>query len=402
MFSFSVIQASNPTKDEHKHMNAPNIANKLLLALCIAIAAVIGLAPAVYFLNSPKLLAYFAPGAALIAFIYFLTGDRGKSTGYQSRLLDYVLVGLVSVSTWATLGIMWLIFYGLTYGAMRLVKLLVGWFSLQVAINASSVAFYVTLIFSLIFAIACALASAQTIIRQLNSGGIGIRAAFYNRKRRAWVYLALSLLALMVMAASLWIRGNNWAAWFYPILQLLPYFSGYWLIISETRMRKESDTLRAIGRLLESAGYKIIFCLPSGDDVVDYLLSGMNMLVNKGEKYFAIKVKTSSASLKRVEWSVAAKLHMKVNALQRPDICQRIGMPELAETKITPLIILVGREPAQSLIEFLKEHHLPIITVSMEAIKKALETKDQDELKGIAHEIFSDPEHIRSYAATAM
>ncbi|HZE63713.1 MAG TPA: hypothetical protein VE056_07530, partial [Pyrinomonadaceae bacterium] len=116
-------------------MNTPRVViEKLVLAFSIAIAAAVGLAPAIYYVaphnyyfGPNRLLFYSAAQGAFVAAFYFFAAESEAPLAQGPSALEYLLRALAAVSFWGFLGVIWLIVYGAVYWLVRLIGLVSVW-----------------------------------------------------------------------------------------------------------------------------------------------------------------------------------------------------------------------------------------------------------------------------------
>lgn len=364
----------------------------ILLAVFVALASIVGLAPASFFLRSPTLLYWFAVEGIIVAGVYLFALRSETVVGGGAGILEYLLRGLAAVSFWGFLGVIWLILYGILYGVLKLVGLLITWLGIGLTINTASLAFYISFGFALLFGTGIAVAIAQNITSRLYSANISSRTVAYSQalggQGKTWMYLVFSLLALSAMGALLWWADESRGFWFYFGLQCIPYVSCLWLLGLGVRVRKDSEVVKAIGMLLRATGYDVIFSPHSQDATVQTLLSGVDMIATRGNQALIIQVKTGSSSAVAVDWTAGSGLRMKAKALQLPDLCQKVEVVSLINKEVEPLMVLSGRDQDESLAQFSQEHFLPVVTIEMAMIDRILALADVDELRALAQKYF--------------
>lgn len=383
-------------------MNTPRIvAEKLILAFFIAIAALVALAPATYYLapNSfyfgpRKLLLYFAAVGALVAAISFFARGSESPMAHGPSPLEYLLRGLAAVSFWGFLGVFWLGLYGILYWLARFISFVSVWLN-GPSFNASRVASYVSFCFALLIAIGIAAAIAQNITNRLYSIKVSSRIASYNQvlrgQAKTWVYSALSVAALLFMGFLIHYSSKPWGYGGSMLLQAIPYVSCAWLLGLGSRVRKDSDIVDAIGRLLRAMDYQVVFSPRVADPSFQSLVSGLDIIATKENHALVIQVKTQSSSFAPVDWTAGSGLRMKAKALEQPELLEKLDIPSLSDKEtITPLLVLVGREQDSTLGEFSREESLPVVLIDMELIGKILVTEDPGMLRALADKYFQN------------
>lgn len=347
-----------------------------ILTLFTMIAVVIGLAPVALYLGRPQLLLYFAVGSGLVAASYFLSKDKATAT-HPPALSEIVLAGAQSISLWGFLGLIWLGFYKAVY-----------WVIWIFADDPARLAYYPVLVIAGLIGIAIAVATAQSLHDPLYFIMPGTRSVYYTqivqKRGRLLMYTAWVLFMIVIEAVLLWVARGTSSTGFYLILQLIPYFAGAPLLILGSRSRTESNVIEAVIKLLSALGYTVIRSPHTGDEALDPMLGGLDLIAYDEDRAFAIDVKSSSNSTEQVEWTAASSLRFKAKALEFRDVCEKLGVPSLADKTVQPLMMLVEIKQADSLVEFSKEESFPIETIENKVIDLASATDDQSTLLDLA------------------
>lgn len=361
------------------------VAEAFKLSIFIAVAGLVGLAPAALCFNSPKLFFFLVAEGAVVAF--FSVFNKAKRVDYSLGLMECLFVWLSSVAFWGFLGIAWLLSYKVVYWLLRLVGLL---FS-SVSTKADPIGFVVAAVIAIIFTLGIALAIAENIQRRYLSGAESSRTAFYYRalrgQNKTWLYAFASMFGLAVMGAILWKVHTQAGFWLYFGLQWVPYIASFWLLNLGVRARNDSGVFFAVVRLLDVAGYQTIVSPHSDNAIVNGVLSGVDLVAFNQKHTYIIKVKTRTGSTEPVEWTVGSSLKQKVRALQfgTPSIRD---LEYLKDRTVHPLLVLCGREEAQTLIAFSHEEDVPIVKLPMEVIDRIFEA-DLEEVTKLADQYFS-------------
>jgi hypothetical protein len=383
-------------------MNTPRaVVEKLILAVFVGIAAVVALVPTVcyvapqnYYFGHRMLLLYFGAVGVLIPAIFFLSRGSEDSLTHGPSLLEYILRGLAAISFWGFLGVVWLLLYGLLYLLARLISYGSGWL-LGYSFSATTVAFYISFVFALVMAAGIAAAIAQNVTNRLYSAKISSRIVSYNQvlrgQAKTWGYSAMSVAALLVMGLFIHYSTSTPGFGRTMLFQFIPYGSCAWLLGLGSRVRKDSDIVDAIGRLLKAMDYEVVFSPRVADPSFQTLITGLDIIATKEQVALVIQVKTQSSSLTPVDWTAGSSLRLKAKALEEPELLKELDIPLLKDRKtITPLLVLVGRDPDQTLQEFSKEESLPLVLIDMELIGKVLATESREELRLLADKYFQN------------
>lgn len=372
-----------------KNSTAHRAVEKLLLILLIGVSAIVGLVPACFYFRSRSMFLFSLEGI-LFGSIYLFSRRSDYPVAHGPSLLEYVLRFLSAVSFWGALGFLWLLVHKLFSWVARLVSLVLTWFEFE-PFNVHRVAYYSSFVFALIFGIGIAAAIAQNISTRLYSARVSSRLASYKRalteQGRTWLYLILTVVFLSGVYVSLWILGEGKNFWIYFVFQLAPYFAGYWILGLGVRARRDYEIVDAITKLLKSLDYSVVFSLHSKDPTIESLLSGLDMIATKENHALAIQVKTINSSTAPVTWTHASSLRQKAMALQLPDVCNQIELVKLTDKDVRPLMVLVGRDPDESLKAYADELHLQIVIIDIEDVGRILASHGED-VKTLARKYF--------------
>jgi hypothetical protein len=383
-------------------MNTPRaVIEKLILAGFVGFAAVVALVPTIwyvapqnYYFGHRKLLLYFGALGVVVAAAFFLSRRAEDPLTHGPSKLEYLLRGLAAVSFWGFLGVFWLILYGILYLLARAISYGSVWL-IGYSFSATTVAFYISFAVALLTAIGIAAAIAQNITNRLYSVKGNSRIVSYNQvlrgQAKTWIYSVLSVAALLSMGLLIHYSSSRWGYWSTMLVQFIPYGSCAWLLGLGSRVRKDSDIVDAIGRLLKAMDYQVVYSPRVADPSFQTLVTGLDIIATKGEVALVIHVKTQSSSLSPVDWTAGSSLRLKAKALEQPELLKELDIPLLNDKKtITPLMVLVGRDQDPTLEEFSKEESLPVVLIDMELIGKILATESRDELRALADKYFQN------------
>jgi tRNA threonylcarbamoyladenosine modification (KEOPS) complex Pcc1 subunit len=368
------------------------VAEKLLIALSVAVAALVGLAPVTRFFGSPKLCLLFAAEGAIVSAAYLLVQYEGSLTIHRPGILESILRGIAAVCFWGFLGILWFLVYGGFYWLAKLIGLITGWLGLTTEYHNSSIPFYGSLVLALLFGAGIAVAIAQGTSRRLFSAKVSSRSVVYQKalqgQTRTLIYTVLSVAALGFMFFGLYRFSAGRGVGFYGFFQFIPYVACLWVLSLGVRIKKYYDVVSAFGQLLEIADYQVIFSPHSSDPYCDAVLSGLDMIAIKNRTALAIEVKSLSSSTLPVDWTTGSRLVLKAKALQQEELRQKLDIAALVGTEIQPLVVLVGRPQDKSLVDFAKEENLLVLTVDAEDLEQLAYTDNRALLELLAGKYF--------------
>jgi len=380
------------------YSKAHRSAEKLILIVLIGLAATAGLLPVCSFFGGPRLMLSFAVEGVLFATIYLFSRRADFPVTHGPSVLEYILRFFSAVSFWGALGVVWLFVYGLLYGSVKLLNLLLVWLKFE-PFGVHTFAYYGSFGFALLCGLGISAGIAQNISTRLYSARVSSRLASYGSALRAqsrtWQYLAATVVALVVMFVILRRIGEGRNFWIYFLLQQIPYFAGYWILGLGVRARRDYEIVDAITKLLKSLDYGVIFSLHSKDPTIEALLTGLDMIATKGDSALAIQIKTINSSSAPVTWTHGSSLRQKARALQLPDVCGQIELVKLTGKKVSPVMVIVGREQDESLKIYAEESHLRIVVIEIEDIDRIMASEGA-ELNALAKGYFGDetPAHI--------
>lgn len=348
------------------------------VAAISAVAAPLSLAPAVMYFRQPWYLLAFAALAALIAWNHSRKDVQARNE-LRPGPLHYAAAALTSICLWGMLGVTWFGFYFMFYWAFRLVGLLI------VSINADACGFYTSLAFSVLAAIGIAISSARSMSRLLHTEGI-----HYVRGRKAFLCWVSLLLVVVAVAGGLWyLRGSDSRGAFL-LLQFVPYMLGIPALSLEKSVGKKDESVEAVCKLFESAGYAVTRAPRSPDSLIDSVLSKLDLLASDDKSVFAVEIKTANDSTEPVDWSAASSLRTRVKALEYSYNEHWAGSneegPGLGSRRVRPLMVLVGRKPNESFVAFSSKEKMSVIELDGGIVQQVMETGDSEKLKELAHQ----------------
>jgi hypothetical protein len=369
------------------------IGTLLLLSVFIALAALVGTAPASYFLHSRALLYWFAGEAIIVGGAYLYSNRSGAPISQPASTLEFLLRGLAAVSFWGFLGILTISTYQFLFLIIRLIAFLIHWAGFGLTINAATISFYVTFVLAVGLGLGIVAAISEAVTSRIYSANESSRSAIYSLalggQARTWLYAFLNLAAIAVMVVLLRLFGGVKGFWFHFLVQCIPYAASGWLLSLGERVRGDSETVEAVGRLVSSLDFDVVYAPRAEDPSLQTLLSGVDIIATRGDQAVIIQVKTGSSSTDAVDWTAGSGLRLKAKALQLPTIAEKLETVHLAGKHVEPLLVICGRQQDPSLTQYSAEENLSVVPIDMATINRVLNLTDDGEIKALAQQYFA-------------
>lgn len=357
--------------------------DKGTLVVLTAVASVVGVVPGILLLQRVHWLPYFAIGSTIVALlaVYKLK----LTTTNRPGPLELILGWVGAIFPPAVLSLCVILVYWFTVAVFRAMAGLADWLGRQLTLVPSRVGFYVAITVALIWAPAFVIMGVRGLARQLYPETAGIKSPFYTLiATRRLLLLGVAILALgaflaLVLTADL--RGR----WFYLLLDfyLLAVSAALWeLGEQDRRPHAATDAGQAIRRLLGAQGFTVIASPRTGEQGIDPHLLKVDLFAHRGGQAFAIGIETAAESPAPVEWVEASSLVIAAGTLT--DAPKQLG---LDIGRVEPLMVLVGRVPADSLSAFARAQSIRILQIpDASVLRRALGTDDPRQLRALADE----------------
>lgn len=346
-----------------------------------AVAAFVGLLPAVLFLGHPRVLLYVAVASVLGAFLYvFVVGIRSFATN-SPGVLEYLLGAVGAIFLAALSGIASFLIYAISYGLAWLAMFPAAWLGVQAQIVPASAAEAVTAFYAVAAVFFCAGAELDHLRDQLYPNVAGLKSAFYDliaRKRGRLV--GCVVVPMLVLGAALigLALSLDVGRWIYLLVQVYLVGISAWLWTAGTTVIQASQEVDEIKNLLEAAGFEVVVSPRVGLATVDPLLVNVDLFAHNASRALALQVKTAEQGPAALDWTAASALQASAGRLD--SVRSEVG---LTPHKIEPLLVLVGVEADASLCEFSDETGFELAQIPYEGwneIRQAVRPEDRQVL----------------------
>lgn len=367
--------------------------NRPAVALLSTLAAAIGLLPYVLFVEHLWLLLMATPLALVLSF----RGIRSTTTkaGEHPSITEMLLGGLGAVTLSATVSLMGVMFWGMTWGVLRATAWLDRRVSLpfHVAESTSSPFWFSLVLTSLAFLVSVE-PSARSLAKQLYPKTAGLRSAFYSlarfqRGRAALYVLGLVVTLLGVAAFSRLAEHLTHTWWFAVALSYALVLLGVPLQRRGEDGKEKSEAwsaIEAVGALFLANGYTVVLSPRTGREDIDPLLTQTpDLLAEDPEHAFAVAVKVRDAAGPG-DWAGIDELLSATWAINR-FLHERDNPPSFVAE---PLLVVVG--PAPAAMVRIYEHQEQIRVLWIEDPKdlwKVQKMKDQEARRARARQLLA-------------
>lgn len=359
-----------------------------------------GLAPALIILDLQALVFIILLGGIVIARATLRKYE--PSSTHPPRVIEYLLGTSGAVFVSALLGFLWLIVYAVVVSLFFGVEAIIDFLEVDIGINPQRIALVTSSLFGFFGVFVSSISAARNMARQLFPNIAGTRPVFYEllqqQTSRVMSISALLLIVLLVALLIFSLTGSIGSLWFYLFLQfyILVASSPLYTTGAEPRWHPTArDSVRALIRVFESAGYTCIESPRTGDAEVDPLVTDLDIFVYDRRDAFAVGVLTDSDL--PVSWIAAADLRMAALAFE-----QFIYEFDVETQDVQPLLVLVGAKADQSLVAYAKDSRVGLHEMeSMEQVKEILQSEDPAWLQAIAEELLAGLDRERSLAMSS-
>lgn len=366
--------------------------NRPVIILIVGIAALVGLAPALFALGRPKILIYSTVLALLIATLSLFRIKRTSEVSPHPFL--FLLSGIGALSLISMTGLYVLLFYALIYGVSWLVTFVVSWLGVLWTPNLDAIAFYPTIIIVGLMGIAFIVLAVETIIKQLYPVTAGAKHAFYEfatDRRSALIRRFTIAIVILVIIIVLLILIGKARTIFYILLQISLLYVGFPLILFGKRNRQQykrrfpvtTRAVQAFSRLFKTAGYEVITSPRTGDAAMDPLLAGLDLFVYSEERALAVNIKHARVDKAPVTWTDALEVRSAARIFGRAKL-----ELEIKAKIIEPVLILIGVNTDETLGNFTKKESIRLVELDDKEVSEILDLKDESELQNKVVKLF--------------
>jgi hypothetical protein len=320
----------------------------LLLFLSIGVVS----APLLLFIHRPSWLIWvFA--ACIVSGIFYLSEVRSTQARPLTNLEKILAVIAVLFANSAAA---FLVVMGFVLG--RLLAWALGPASIVVRIL-----WYGAIANACFFLLGC-LVSAGPVLREAffpktGVGNASLFPGFTWRKLALPGFLGLSAIAALGLLAS-----YGWSSAYVLMILVLLTLSAPVSTAFDRQKRRSANppVFDAVTTLLVTSGYMIFDRLQTGELALDRLISLFDVVAHKDGIALAIQFKTDASNSEPVKWTEASALRTAVWAIYRGAEKQQAKL-----RRVQPMLVLFGRSPDPSLIDFARDESIGLAVVPSDA-----------------------------------
>lgn len=350
------------------------VPRRLRLAGAVAGAMVIGLLPFALFLGRLQgvILVAAAVGGVLIASWTLRDETTGATTephGGELVLGGAASLALTTVASLLAIGSYWLVF-----GALSGANAVAGWLELEGRLATGLWAGRISLGVLLLSGLGAARAATEQLVRRLHPSTAGFRSPYYVLLLERRRLVVLGVAAALVLIALFFVFPPPGRGFAVALIFFLFYFGISLENLGEPRRGRsgKKSALEAIEKLFRAAGYETISSPRTGRPEVDPLITNVDLLAISDERAWIVEVKAWGKG--PVEWHEASRLRRSTDALA--------GELLTVSERTAPLMVLVGRDRAESLNRYLEDDPVSIAELAgRERVEEILAESDPDRLR---------------------
>jgi len=367
--------------------------NKAAIVLITGIASLIGTMPVFLFLEHPSLIPYSALFALIIATIVVFTASHKVEE--KPPFGAFLLAGCGEVSRISLPCLVFFAIYYLTYSIAWLVTYLAFLLGPKWNVNLDHIAFYPSIVFSGLGAIAAIVVGTRKMINQLYPTAAETKHAFFvllTSKRSLlikWTIWALVILAVLFISSLIVTGGLSKV--FIILLQLYFAYVALPLLLppSGSRRRRPPQTekaIEALGKLLGAAGFKVISSPETGDARIDPILRNIDLFAYNDEKALVLNVK----------YNMPKDPVRLVDALNVLTAARSLSLSskelEIPTDNVIPVLLAIEGHADESIVEYAQKASVKIIEANDKDINTAISFKNDqaDESREMALRVFGN------------
>jgi len=376
----SNMNMESPKPDSHLSTIRPSMPALMIVLLA---GAILGVAPFAFFLKSGL---FFSVYIAIVIVITLIGIFRVKIESTATPTIgEYALAALGILCFHTIAGLTGSVFYIILLWGTRLVQLAASWIGWEVHSNPYAIAKWPSVILSILFGGVYAFESFKSVRRTLFPAKAGIRSMYYVmlHGRRVdihmFYYPVVALLFCTIIV--LIFRGHRSAFVFASQLFLLFVSLLPMLMLQSSRgLPLKREVVLAMIKLASVLGYKVIESPHTKDPEIDPMLVGVDLLLSKGQHAWLVDIKTSLRTAEPVQAWDASTLPLAARALSK-----FVSRGESSPITVTPVLVLIGRSPSDSLRELAKDVNLRLVTFDdMTTVLEILKIDDENTLREVA------------------
>ncbi len=355
---------------------------KALVFILAVAGSTLGALPAVLLLVPAWWLGPYAGVAAVIAFLSLRRLTPSASS--EPSAAETAAAAVASIGPSASVSLVLIGWYWAIYGLVRLAAYLLQLAGSTWSPSPAGPARTVVLIMGLALGPVAAWQTTRGLWRQLCALPAGVRSPYYRLLLSHSRPILMGALGLLAGAVVLGVVIGADARMFYLWLAIYLAMPGslLWQVGEEgARPRVSRPVEGALARLLEALGFKVVSQPRTGLPEVDPLLLKTDLLAERDGSTLLIAVKVRTEDAPPVEWKDASAVLSAAWTLHEVAGGRSPGLEH-----VEPVLVLVGKGPADSLRSFAGDETVRIIHIpDADRLTQALRTEDEAELLGLAH-----------------
>jgi len=374
-----------------------DITNRLYIVVIVTIATAAGLGPATLALRHIAWLPWFVVLSMLTAAIT-LANFRTAATEVPGKM-EFALSALGAVFPFAIGALLWLVVIEVGHWTLQVAGAganYIGekiWVPSDFLINIFE--FLPPLLLVPVFSNVCAEESATSLYPNL----AGAKSAFYSlvtQRRKALVWVTIVALAVLGAVSALVVIWGLIGTGFYVFLEVYLFAIGASAWPSNektTRSPSDLTDVEKIAKVFEAAGYRVERFPRTQKAEIDPLLTELDLLVQRGEEYIAIKVKIGSDSSEPADWKTLSGLRTAAWVL--------LENRTLSRESLRTMLVLVDLSAGKSLKMAARREMSLIVSLTSEEIGRLLQEGSDPSRQHEAVERWLIMPHSRSASSSS-
>jgi hypothetical protein len=344
---------------------------KMLVFTLAVGGSILGALPTVLLLAPVWWLACFA-GIAVVVAIFAVRGLKRTGPTLPSAG-EAALAAVAGIGPMASMSLAIIGWYWGVYGLMRLATALANALEWRWMPSPAAVAHVIIVVMAAPLGPMVVWTTARGLWRHLFPPAAGVQTPYYRLMVRNTIPLVLGVAAALVGVIVLFVVIGPHVRLFYLWLAIYLAFpsSALWQVGEQGSRSRDPRTIEtAIVKLLEALGFGVVSQPRTGRPEVDPFLLKADFLAQQSGRALLIAVKVRLGEEHAVEWTEASALMAATWALD-----QAKESLDLAVSRVEPVLLLVGKGPAESLQAFAEKEPIRLIHVRDPGhLTRALET----------------------------
>ncbi|MBD2253322.1 hypothetical protein [Nostoc parmelioides] len=370
-------------------------ANRFVINVLVVFSILVGLSPYFILVERDQLLSYLTLSVLIVPILSVKVKSFQTLRERVPRKIEFLLGGISSTFWSAIASFMGGMIYWLIIGVSNIARYILTQFSLDVQIEIELPAFYLSLLFVIVYEYRTIHFVTDLLVKQLY-----LYPQIVDNRSVSEQVAQLSIVGIFVFLIFAYIRlmgiySTSWWFTFYSLLALI-YISyrlaRYNLLIPKILQER---AIAAVEKLFEVSGYDVNSSFRTNDIGIDPLLTEVNFLARERNYSFAVEVMIASTAKITSETAIFSLL---TASWTLTSFFQNEEERDKYSSYVKPLFIFVASKQFPSLknldnIVWLEEEtDLQVITIdNWNKIKEILKLKNLEELQLKAREDFNIP-----------